>query len=143
MSQLSRPLPVPSPESKPFWEGCRNERFLLQYCASCETINWFPRAFCLSCGSADFDWREAAGTATLETYSIVYRAMNDAWKDQVPYTLAWVRLTEGPRMVTRLIHPPGRVPQIDGELIVRFETLNDKFKLPFFEERPRDGDATS
>lgn len=133
MTGFSRPLPVPSPESLPFWQGCREGKLLLQHCGNCATINWFPRAFCLACGSADLDWRPASGLATLETFSVVYRAMNEAWKSQVPYTLAWVRLAEGPRMVTRLVHLVGSVPEVGADLRVHFEVLNDEFSLPFFE----------
>ena len=138
MTAFSRPLPVPSPESLPFWQGCREGRLLLQHCEQCATINWFPRAFCLKCGSAAFEWRPAIGTATLETFSVVYRAMNEAWKSQVPYTLAWVRLAEGPRMVTRLVHPVGFVPEVGANLRVYFEVLNEEFSLPFFQVIPSD-----
>ena len=133
MTAPGRPLPVPSPESLPFWQGCREGKLLLQHCRACEAINWFPRAFCYRCGAADFEWRPALGTATLETFSIVHRAMNEAWKSQVPYTLAWVRLTEGVRMVTRLVHPVGRAPAVGADLRVVFEVLNEEFSLPFFE----------
>ena len=132
MTEYRRPLPVPSPESTPFWEGCQKGEFRLQHCTVCSTINWFPRAFCLACGSDQFTWRPASGVATLETYSIVYRAMNEAWKSEVPYTLAWVRLAEGPRMVTRLVHDPVVEPVIDAKVTVCFERLDDRFTLPFF-----------
>ncbi|WP_419825751.1 Zn-ribbon domain-containing OB-fold protein [Sphingomonas sp.] len=132
MTEYRRPLPVPSPESMPFWEGCRVGEFLLQRCTACSAINWFPRAFCLVCGGDRFEWPRASGTATLETYSIVYRAMNEAWKSEVPYTLAWVRLAEGPRMVTRLVHDRAVEPVIGATVTLVFEQLDDRFSLPFF-----------
>jgi uncharacterized protein len=134
VSVYSRPLPVPSPESEPFWQGLRDDRFLLQHCRACQTINWFPRAFCRNCGVDDFDWRPAIGRGVLETYSIVYRAMNEAWKSEVPYILAWVRLEEGPRMVTRLVRKGDLQPKIDAPVEVRFVNVGGGFKLPYFEE---------
>ncbi len=132
MTEYRRPLPVPSPESMRFWEGCQQSQLRLQHCTDCGTINWFPRAFCVTCGSDQFEWRLASGVATLETYSIVYRAMNEAWKSEVPYTLAWVRLAEGPRMVTRLVHDRSVEPFIGATVRVCFERLNEQFSLPFF-----------
>jgi hypothetical protein len=134
VSVYGRPLPVPSPESEPFWQGLRDDRFLLQHCRACRTINWFPRAFCRNCGVADFDWRPASGRGVLETYSIVYRAMNEAWKSEVPYILACVRLEEGPRMVTRLVRNGDVQPKIDSAVEVRFVNIGSGFKLPYFEE---------
>ena len=134
MTVYSKPLPIPSPEREPFWDGLRHDRFLLQHCNRCATINWFPRAFCYVCGHDSFDWRDASGKGILETYSIVYRPMNEAWKTEVPYVLAWVKLEEGIKMVTRLIMTDGHEPRIDAPVVVRFVDAGGGFKLPFFEE---------
>jgi uncharacterized OB-fold protein len=64
----------------------------------------------------------------------VYRAMNEAWKSEVPYILAWVRLEEGPRMVTRLVRKGDLQPKIDAPVEVRFVNVGGGFKLPYFEE---------
>ena len=134
MSEHGRPLPVPSPESEPFWEGLRRDVFLLQHCAACGTINWFPRIACLACGAADLDWRPASGRGKLKTYSTVYRAMNDAWRSEVPYILAWVTLEEGVTMVTRLIKNGEGEPRLDAPVSVRFLDVGGGFKLPYFQE---------
>ena len=134
MSALSRPLPQMSPESLPFWDGCREGKLLLQYCDHCGKINWFPRAFCFSCTGAAFTWRPARGNGILETYSTVHRAMSEAWEAEIPYTLAIVMLTEGIRMVTRLLPHPGREPKVDAPVRVRFVSVGGGLQLPFFEE---------
>jgi len=133
MTRTLRPVPKVSPESQPFWDGCRQGEIRLQTCRSCSKINWFPRFLCFACGSDSFEWVKASGKATLETYSIVYRPMNEAWVGEVPYTLALVWLDEGIRMVTRLVHPPEETPEIGGRLRVRFESIEENFMLPFFE----------
>lgn len=130
----ARPLPIPSPESEPFWEGLRHDKFLLQHCRACARINWFPRAYCMQCGGDAFDWRPASGRGRLETFSVVYRAMNEAWKSEVPYVLAWVRLDEGPMMVTRLVSNDLDSLAIDAPVEVRFVDSGGGFKLPFFEQ---------
>jgi uncharacterized OB-fold protein len=133
MTTTLRPVPKVSPESQPFWDGCKQGEFRLQTCRKCDRINWFPRSLCFNCGSGSFDWVKASGKATLETYSIVYRPMSEAWATEVPYTLAIVWLDEGIRMVTRLLHPPETVPEIGGRLTVRFVPIEQGFLLPYFE----------
>lgn len=133
MIEALRPVPKVSPEAQPFWDGCSDGVIRLQTCQSCDVINWFPRLLCYNCGSDSFDWVEASGKATLETYSIVYRPMNESWASEVPYTLALVWLDEGIRMVTRLIHPAEETPVIGSRLRVRFQPVEQGFALPFFE----------
>jgi uncharacterized protein len=133
MSQTMRPIPKVSPESLPFWEGCRRGELRLQVCRKCSKINWFPRAFCFNCENDAFDWVVASGKATLETYSIVYRPMSEAWASETPYTLAIVWLEEGIRMVTRLIHPHDAKPIIGESLRVSFVAIAEEFRLPYFQ----------
>jgi len=134
MNISSRPVPQPSLESKPFWEGCNEGRLLMQYCDHCTKLNWFPRSYCAHCGAEDFTWKEVAGTGILETYSVVYRPMNEAWASEVPYVLAIVRLDEGVRMVTRILCEKGTEPHMDARVKVRFVPVGEGFQVPFFEE---------
>jgi len=129
-----RPIPIPQIESKPFWDAVRDHRLVMQYCADCGKLNWFPRGSCAFCGHEKFDWKECAGTGTLETFSIVYRPMSDAWKGEVPYIVAIVKLDEGPRMVTRIVRRPDREPQMDARVRVTFVPIEDGWTLPYFEE---------
>lgn len=131
--ELKRPLPKPSPEALPFWEGLKEDKFLLQRCDDCSAINWFPRHACYNCGGEQLSWTPAKGTGKLETYSIIHKPMNEAWKDQVPYVLAWVKLDEGINMVTRLVWDQKTEPVIDAQVEVRF-VEEGEFKLPFFEQ---------
>jgi uncharacterized protein len=133
MTSVFRSLPKPSPEALPFWEGCGRNVLLLQYCEVCGAINWFPRHFCFNCDSSALDWRPATGLGTLETYSIVHRPINEAWKSEVPYTLAIVKLDEGIRMFTRLLDPPGKAPTIGARVAVRFVEVATALKAPFWQ----------
>ena len=134
MSASGRPIPVPSLEAKEYWDGCKEGKLRMQYCAKCGKINWFPRSYCAYCDSDSFNWKDAKGTGILETFSIVYRPMSDAWKSEVPYTIAIVKLTEGPRMVTRILLKDGEKPRFDAPVKVKFVRLNDDIQIPYFEQ---------
>ena len=42
-------LPKINPVDRPFWEGARNNKFLLQKCKSCGKVQFFPRVACVDC----------------------------------------------------------------------------------------------
>ncbi len=48
-----RPLPTPTRESQPFWEGMREGRFMLQHCAACGKVRHYPRPVCPHCFSME------------------------------------------------------------------------------------------
>ncbi len=133
MSAFKLPIPQPRLDSVKFWDGCKHDQFLLQYCNACGTINWFPRDYCVNCGKPEFTWRPAAGTAVLETYSIVYRAMNPAWESEVPYMLGMVKLDEGIRMVSRIVGHQGEDTALGTKLKVIFVPAGEHMKMPYFE----------
>jgi uncharacterized OB-fold protein len=96
-------LPRPTPESAPFWQGCKDGKLLLQYCSSCHTHQFYPRVICAKCMSEQLEWREASGRGLVETYTIVTRAVSEAYAADVPYVIALITLAEGPRMMSNVI----------------------------------------
>ena len=45
-TEYKKPLPTPSPESKRYWEGCKNHELWLPYCKICQKPYFYPREFC-------------------------------------------------------------------------------------------------
>ena len=133
MSDYKLPIPQPRPESMPFWDGCKQDKFMLQYCDACGKLNWFPRTHCVKCGKDKFTWKPASGDGILETFTIVYRPMNPAWASEVPYILGMVKLAEGIRMVTRIISTQGEATPMGCAVRAAFIPIGDGMKLPFFE----------
>lgn len=108
-ARVGGPLPVPAvpptaitAETEPFWSGLAGGRLRLQRCAVCERLIWYPRARCPHCHSADTAWVDAAGTGTVYSYSIVRRG-SGAYAAAAPYVVAYVELTEGPRVLTNVV----------------------------------------
>lgn len=132
MQANQRPVPVPTPETRHFWEGCKAGKLLLQQCDACAHTYFPPRPFCPSCASRDVSIREAAGTAQLYSYVINHRPRPGFGPH--PHAIAVVTLAEGPRMMTNIIDCP-QTPealQLDMDLEVVFEPLNDDIALPLF-----------
>lgn len=99
-------LPIPkspvTPESREFWEGIERGDFLLNRCADCEAVIWYPRRMCNNCGSTNLNKFTASGRGTIYTYTINYRG-EGLYRDSAPYVLAYVELAEGPRVLTNVI----------------------------------------
>src|SRR5207302_5366614 len=101
MSEYAKPLPKPSPTSRPFWEAARKHELKLQRCGACRKFVYYPRPRCPHCFSDQLSWETVSGLGTLYSYTIVHRASNRAFADG-PYVLAIVELAEGPRMTTNI-----------------------------------------
>ena len=95
-TQRKMPAPEPNPETKAFWDAASQGKLLIKACRACDEVHYYPRALCPFCGSDQTEWREAAGTGTLYSYSVMRRA-------QTPYAIAYVTLDEGVSMMTNLV----------------------------------------
>lgn len=127
-----RPVPVPTPISAPFWEGCRRGEFLLQHCRSCDTKQFYPRTLCASCGGGELEWTAASGAASVVTYTVVRRAIIPAFAERVPYVVAVVRLEEGPQLMSHIIDCDPDAVHIGATLRMGFEEIGDEASLPVF-----------
>lgn len=104
---MSTPLPAigptVTPEAEEFWAATAEGRLLLRRCDDCGTVIWYPRAHCPACGSQRTSWSEASGKGAVYTFTVVYRCDVEAFRDCVPYVVAYVELEEGPRVMTNIV----------------------------------------
>ena len=94
--QRTIPAPQPSPDMKEFWDAAAKGTLLIKACRACGEAYYYPRPLCPFCMSDQTEWKAAAGTGTLYSYSVMRRA-------EVPYAIAYVTLDEGPTMMTNLV----------------------------------------
>jgi uncharacterized OB-fold protein len=129
-----KPLPEPTPETQPFWDGCQQHQLRLQFCTQCQEYFFYPRIFCPRCLSDAVEWRTVSGQGTLLTYVLSARPA-PGFEHDLPYAIAIVQLDEGPHLMTNIVGtdltpehlPPGMPVQ------VTFEDVNDRITLPKFQ----------
>ena len=63
-------VPVPTPETEPFWAGTLAGELRVQRCGSCGRHYFYPRPFCRYCQSADVTWQPVSGGGRLVSYVI-------------------------------------------------------------------------
>jgi uncharacterized OB-fold protein len=92
-----------------FWQAARAGRLDVQRCSNCSQLRYFPAPLCPRCLSLDHVWQPVSGEGTLYAFTTVHRAPTAAMAKEVPYTIAFVELAEGPRVMARLegIPPAG------------------------------------
>jgi len=88
-----------------FQAGLEADRLELPRCGDCEALIWYPRARCPRCTSADLRWETLSGTGTIYSFTVNRRGHGE-YADVGPFVIAYVELTEGPRVMAHLAIPP-------------------------------------
>lgn len=105
MSQIKdKPLPVLDDLTRPFWEGAKEGKFMIQRCVDCGTHNFYPKPWCIECGSRNLRWVQASGKGTIYSFTVSRSvAMNyPGWAAELPVVLALVDLEEGVRLYAQI-----------------------------------------
>src|SRR2546423_1959314 len=98
-----KPIPLPTLETAPYWDGCKQHQLRIQRCSACAHHQFFPRIYCTKCFSDRLEWIDASGKATVLSFTIVRRPVSPAFASEAPYVVALVTLEEGPQMMTNII----------------------------------------
>jgi len=101
MSAYAKPLPKPSPISRPFWDAAKRHELMLQRCEKCSKFIYYPRPRCPYCMSDQLQWQRLSGLGKIHSFTVVHRASNRSFADG-PYVLAIVELAEGPHLTTNI-----------------------------------------
>ena len=128
---MNKPVPETQPWSEKFWEGTKQGKLLIQFCKDCKSYIFYPRKFCPECWSGNLDWKQASGKAKIYTFSTAYSRGEPKFLDELPYTIAYVDLEEGVRMMTRIVDCKPEDLSFDMDVEVLFYERNGYF-LPYF-----------
>lgn len=123
--------PPPSVRSQPYWDGVDAGELRYQECTACGHRWMAARDACPRCGSAA-EWRAAAGTASVYSYSAVHRAPTPELRDRVPYVIALVDLDEGPRLMSWIVDCDPDDVTVGARAEVAFEQGPASRPLPLF-----------
>jgi len=119
------------PVDLPFWEACREGRFLLHRCGVCGRHYW-PASRCLEHGDQAMAWTPATGRGELYTYTILHHAFTPQMQGKVPYVVGVVKLEEGPFYHANVVDCPPDAVRVGMPLeLVMGETVNG-LTLPQF-----------
>jgi uncharacterized OB-fold protein len=101
---MSKPMPIPTPTTTPFWDALSEHRIRIQYSPSSDSYVFYPRILAPGTLADDLEWREISGAGSLYTFTVSYRAVSPHFADDVPQILAVVQWDEGPRFSTEIVN---------------------------------------
>lgn len=86
-------------------------RLIGDQCLECKEVFFPPRDICPDCGAEAKDTYQFNGKGEVYSWTTVYDAPG-GFEGQAPYTLAMVRLDEGPLVTAQLTDLGGERPEI-------------------------------
>ena len=136
MSNNSKPLPVITSWSRPFWDACKRQELIIQQCEECGAKIFYPKLFCPYCQSSELKWVKASGTGKIYTFTTIYSHQPEAFKEDTPYVVAVVRLDEGVQMMANVVGCKPEDIKCDMRVQVTFKPVNIDITLPRFTPIP-------
>jgi uncharacterized protein len=90
-----------NPQAEAFWRHVQEGRIIFSRCCAdqCGAAQFPPKTRCDVCDSDRLEMRQAAGTGTIFSITVVHRPPSDALRRHAPYGIALVDLDEGFRMM--------------------------------------------
>lgn len=132
MNDVKRPLPRSNEhDTREFWAATKEKEFRYQQCDNCDTIIFYPRRHCTSCTSGNLSWKVSAGTGTVYTYSVVRQSYHPFFRNLVPYTVAWIDLDEGLRILSNIIGIEPSKVTIGQKVRIEWEE-HENLNIPLF-----------
>jgi|HubBroStandDraft_2_1064218.scaffolds.fasta_scaffold74553_2 uncharacterized OB-fold protein len=129
-----RPLPAADePDTRPLWEGSREQELRYPVCDACHRLIWYPRAHCPSCGSLSVTWVAAATPVegAIYTFTVVRRHLHPFFATRVPYVVAWIDLDAGPRLLSEVTDADPDAVRIGDRVRLHWER-HESLSLPLF-----------
>jgi uncharacterized protein len=101
LDDVARPAPPATNFSKPYWEGTREKKLLIQYCPDSGNYQFFPRPVSVKTGRARLEWREVSGDGEVYAWTVTRRAP-EPFRGAEPFIVATIELKEGVRIMTNV-----------------------------------------
>lgn len=132
MPEYKKPIPVPSAEAQPYWDGLRDRKLLMPRCDACGKY-WFPPSLlCPHCNATKWAWSSTSGRGRIFSYVVYHRVYHPGFANEVPYAVAVIELDEGPRMISNVIGIAPDKLACDMRVEVVYQPITETITLPKF-----------
>ena len=140
MSAASKPRPSLDGPERPFWEGLRDGRILVQRCLSCGLHRFPASKACPACHGTDFEWSAVDGRGEVVSFCVFHKCYFPGFADEMPYAVVQVRLAgSGVQFFSNVVGvPPGAIA-VGMPVVAVFERVDEALTLLKF--RPAAGEA--
>lgn len=136
MSLFGPTMPVPAidPDTREFWEACRERRLVVQRCKDCGSFRFAPAPICYECHSWEYELVQSEGVGEVYTWTITHRPIHPAVANAVPYNTVVVRLLDcgGAMITSNLIGVANDAIHAGMRVRVEWDEINEEVTLPRF-----------
>lgn len=132
---LHPPIPVADEFSRPFWEGLRAGKLLVQRCAKCSRLQFPPDASCEACSSSELVFEEVSGKGSVFSFTeTVSGARHPYFQSISPYLVGMVQLDEQDGLVFASNFPGAKYAdmRIGAPVEVEFQEIVEGVVIPQF-----------
>ena len=124
------PLPdVDDPVMRPFWEGAREGKLVLQRERASGTVHWPPKPMYWK-GGGRLEWFEASGRGEIYSWVVGHEPFLPAFRHLLPLVMVLVQVAEGPRLVGYMVDVRPEDMGFGMRVQVAFERLTERVTLP-------------
>lgn len=116
-------------DTRPWWDSLAEGRLWIPRCEDCSARFFPPLPRCPRCAGTRIAQVDSKGVGVLYSWIVVHVALDPAFADETPYTVAAVTLAEGVRLFGRIAAGELRadlpvqavIYQVDGVTLLGFE----------------------
>ena len=99
----SGPIPRMTEVSRPFWEGAKERKLMLQRSRKTGQYVFYPRPVSPFGADDTLEWTEASGRGHIFAFTVAREPTAAHFAGKAPYVIAVVELEEGPRMTANIL----------------------------------------
>jgi len=127
------PLPdVDDPVMRPFWDGARAGKLVLQREPATGTVLWPPKPMYWK-GGGRLEWFQASGRGTVYSWVVGHEPFLPAFRHLLPLVMVLVQVEEGPRLVGYMVNVRPEEMRFGMPVRVVFQRLDERVTLPVWE----------
>ncbi|MCL0102287.1 Zn-ribbon domain-containing OB-fold protein [Dehalococcoidia bacterium] len=130
-------LPIPDTWSKPFWDGAREHKLMIQRCKKCGHYSHPPTFICMGCKDRDAElgFEQVSGQGTVYAWFIHHDLQVGGFESKTPYLVAAIELIEQSRLLiqSNILNCRYGDIEIGMPVEVVWETASTEITIPQFQ----------
>ena len=130
-AEYNKALPQVTLATRPFWDGARRHELMAYKCLNCGRYYW-PAVHCMVCKKPEMAWVKISGKGEIFTFTIIHQASHPAWQAEIPYNVSWVKLDEGPIILSKITGCENEDIYLGMRVEAVFDDVTEDVTLPMF-----------
>ena len=119
-------------ETRGYWEGAGATLWCCSAAATAARCSTGRARCACTCLGGEIEHFEASGRGTVYTFTVTHQNQVPAFRDALPYVLAYVELEEGPRLLTNVVGCSPDDVRIGMPVRAEFRDDADGLAVPVF-----------